>query len=65
MKHEGIGGVTRFIIMNNLFNTPFEPVEIYDLKVREILYNRNVLIIATFNLLFEVERYFIIDMFNL
>jgi 1-phosphatidylinositol-4-phosphate 5-kinase len=32
MKHEGPGGVTRFIIMNNLFNTPYEPVEIYDLK---------------------------------
>uniref|UniRef100_A0A6B2L4Z5 PIPK domain-containing protein n=1 Tax=Arcella intermedia TaxID=1963864 RepID=A0A6B2L4Z5_9EUKA len=32
MKHEGIGGVTRFIVMNNLFNTPFELVEKYDLK---------------------------------
>jgi hypothetical protein len=26
-------GVTRFLVMNNLFNTPYEPVEIYDLKV--------------------------------
>lgn len=32
MKHEGPGGVTRFLVMNNLFNTPYEPVEIYDLK---------------------------------
>jgi len=32
MKHEGIGGVTRFVIMNNLFNTPFDLVEKYDLK---------------------------------
>jgi len=32
MKHEGIGGVTRFVIMNNIFNTPYEPVEKYDLK---------------------------------
>jgi 1-phosphatidylinositol-4-phosphate 5-kinase len=32
MKHEGIGGVTRFVIMNNIFNTPYEPSEKYDLK---------------------------------
>eukprot|EP01126_Amoeba_proteus_P062377 TRINITY_DN8470_c0_g1_i2.p1 TRINITY_DN8470_c0_g1~~TRINITY_DN8470_c0_g1_i2.p1 ORF type:complete len:234 (-),score=62.78 TRINITY_DN8470_c0_g1_i2:61-762(-) len=32
MKHEGIGGVTRFVIMNNVFNTPYDPVEKYDLK---------------------------------
>lgn len=32
MKHEGIGGVTRFVIMNNWFNTPFNPNELYDLK---------------------------------
>jgi len=32
MKHEGIGGVTRFVVMNNLFNTPFDIVEKYDLK---------------------------------
>lgn len=33
MKHEGIGGVTRFIITNNIFNTPYDPVEKFDLKV--------------------------------
>lgn len=33
MKHEGIGGVTRFVIMNNIFNSPYEPVEKFDLKV--------------------------------
>lgn len=32
MKHEGIGGVTRFVIMNNWFNTSFTPNEVYDLK---------------------------------
>lgn len=32
MKHEGIGGVTRFVIMNNIFNSPLEPVEKFDLK---------------------------------
>jgi len=32
MKHEGIGGMIRFVIMNNIFNTPFSPVEKYDLK---------------------------------
>jgi len=32
MKHEGIGGVTRFVIMNNIFNTPYDPVEKFDLK---------------------------------
>uniref|UniRef100_A0A6B2L0V3 PIPK domain-containing protein n=1 Tax=Arcella intermedia TaxID=1963864 RepID=A0A6B2L0V3_9EUKA len=32
MKHQGPGGVTRFIIMNNVFNTPYEPVEKFDLK---------------------------------
>jgi len=32
MKHEGIGGVTRFVVMNNLFNTPFDLNEKYDLK---------------------------------
>lgn len=32
MKHEGIGGVTRFVIMNNWFNTQFNPNELYDLK---------------------------------
>jgi len=32
MKHEGIGGVTRFVIMNNLFCTPFDIAEKYDLK---------------------------------
>jgi len=31
-KHEGPGGVTRFVIMNNIFSTPYEPVEKYDLK---------------------------------
>jgi 1-phosphatidylinositol-4-phosphate 5-kinase len=33
MKHEGIGGVTRFVVMNNVFNSPYEPVEKFDLKV--------------------------------
>lgn len=33
MKHEGIGGMIRFVVMNNIFNTPYEPVEKYDLKV--------------------------------
>jgi hypothetical protein len=33
MKHEGPGGVTRFIITNNIFNTPYDPVEKFDLKV--------------------------------
>ena len=32
MKHEGIGGMIRFVVMNNIFNTPFSPVEKYDLK---------------------------------
>lgn len=32
MKHEGIGGVTRFVIMNNWFNTSCTLHEIYDLK---------------------------------
>eukprot|EP01130_Rhizamoeba_saxonica_P018761 TRINITY_DN9516_c0_g1_i2.p1 TRINITY_DN9516_c0_g1~~TRINITY_DN9516_c0_g1_i2.p1 ORF type:complete len:518 (+),score=124.39 TRINITY_DN9516_c0_g1_i2:236-1789(+) len=32
MKHEGIGGVIRFVIMNNLFASPYKPVETYDLK---------------------------------
>lgn len=32
MKHEGIGGMTRFVIMNNIFNTPMSPVEKFDLK---------------------------------
>lgn len=32
MKHDGIGGVTRFVIMNNIFNTPYEPVHKFDLK---------------------------------
>eukprot|EP01125_Pyxidicula_operculata_P012927 TRINITY_DN4256_c0_g1_i4.p1 TRINITY_DN4256_c0_g1~~TRINITY_DN4256_c0_g1_i4.p1 ORF type:complete len:469 (-),score=119.42 TRINITY_DN4256_c0_g1_i4:124-1530(-) len=31
-KHKGIGGVTRFVIMNNVFNTPLELEEKYDLK---------------------------------
>jgi len=33
MKHEGIGGVVRFVIMNNWFNSVYDPVEKYDLKV--------------------------------
>jgi hypothetical protein len=34
MKHEGIGGVTRFFIMNNVFNSNlhYDPLEKYDLK---------------------------------
>jgi len=32
MKHEGIGGVTRFLVTNNLYNTPYDPVEKYALK---------------------------------
>jgi len=34
MKHEGIGGVIRFIIMNNVFNSNiyYDPLEKYDLK---------------------------------
>eukprot|EP01125_Pyxidicula_operculata_P020620 TRINITY_DN7657_c0_g1_i1.p1 TRINITY_DN7657_c0_g1~~TRINITY_DN7657_c0_g1_i1.p1 ORF type:complete len:896 (-),score=308.82 TRINITY_DN7657_c0_g1_i1:250-2937(-) len=32
MKHEGIGGMTRFIITNNVLNSPFDMVETYDLK---------------------------------
>jgi 1-phosphatidylinositol-4-phosphate 5-kinase len=32
MKHEGIGGMIRFVVMNNIFNTPYSPVEKYDLK---------------------------------
>lgn len=27
MKHDGIGGMTRFVVMNNIFNTPYAPVE--------------------------------------
>lgn len=35
MKHEGIGGVTRFFIMNNVFNSNiyYDPIEKFDLKV--------------------------------
>lgn len=35
MKHEGIGGVTRFFIMNNVFNSNiyYDPLEKFDLKV--------------------------------
>jgi len=32
MKHEGIGGVIRFVIMQNIFCSPYQPIEIYDLK---------------------------------
>jgi len=32
MKHEGIGGVVRFVIMQNIFCTPYAPEEKYDLK---------------------------------
>lgn len=32
MKHEGIGGIVRFVIMENKFNAPVQPMEIYDLK---------------------------------
>eukprot|EP01125_Pyxidicula_operculata_P006121 TRINITY_DN2130_c1_g1_i1.p1 TRINITY_DN2130_c1_g1~~TRINITY_DN2130_c1_g1_i1.p1 ORF type:complete len:315 (+),score=120.70 TRINITY_DN2130_c1_g1_i1:764-1708(+) len=34
MKHEGIGGVTRFFIMNNIFNSNiyYDPIEKFDLK---------------------------------
>eukprot|EP01121_Diplochlamys_sp_Union-15-3_P016272 TRINITY_DN5508_c0_g1_i1.p1 TRINITY_DN5508_c0_g1~~TRINITY_DN5508_c0_g1_i1.p1 ORF type:complete len:308 (-),score=52.51 TRINITY_DN5508_c0_g1_i1:26-949(-) len=34
MKHAGIGGVTRFIIINNIFNSSvfYDPIEKYDLK---------------------------------
>jgi len=32
MKHEGIGGVIRFVIMQNIFSSPLQPTEIYDLK---------------------------------
>jgi len=34
MKHEGIGGVTRFIVMNSVFDSTvsFDPLEKYDLK---------------------------------
>jgi len=34
MKHEGIGGVTRFLIMGNVFNSNiyYDPIEKFDLK---------------------------------
>jgi 1-phosphatidylinositol-4-phosphate 5-kinase len=32
MKHEGIGGVVRFVVMNNVFYSPYKPIETYDLK---------------------------------
>jgi 1-phosphatidylinositol-4-phosphate 5-kinase len=32
MKHEGIGGMVRFVIMNNWFNTGLSLDEKYDLK---------------------------------
>jgi len=32
MKHEGIGGVIRFVVMQNIFCYPYQPVEKYDLK---------------------------------
>jgi 1-phosphatidylinositol-4-phosphate 5-kinase len=32
MKHEGIGGMVRFVVMNNVFATPSPLNEIYDLK---------------------------------
>lgn len=32
MKHEGIGGMVRFVVMNNWFATPSPLNEIYDLK---------------------------------
>ena len=32
MKHEGIGGMVRFVVMNNWFSTPSPLNEVYDLK---------------------------------
>lgn len=32
MKHEGIGGMVRFVVMNNVFATPSPLNEVYDLK---------------------------------
>jgi len=32
MKHEGPGGVIRFVVMQNIFCYPYQPVEKYDLK---------------------------------
>ena len=37
MKHEGIGGVIRFVVMQNNFCTPYSPVEKYDLKVQKAI----------------------------
>lgn len=36
MKHEGIGGVVRFVVMNNVFYSPYKPIETYDLKVHPL-----------------------------